>query len=212
MKAGALVLVDDTNTTSGSNAYLLQPGINYAFNDRLALKGAITYEYFQTKNSAVSTYSKGQNTRIGGSYAYNYSNISPALEFSIKEPFKGLGLNVENLKFFGEYVNNFAVSNENTGFSCGFQFGNEKIEKWGDWQFRYVYAMLGKDAVLDVLPDSDRYEGRTGIRSHEGSINFGLGKNTYLGVDVYRSWSLGGVQVPTEAPTTLVQVDWNMKF
>jgi hypothetical protein len=37
MKAGVMVLADDSSTTSGSNAYLVQPGINYAFNDRLSL-------------------------------------------------------------------------------------------------------------------------------------------------------------------------------
>ncbi len=208
MKTGAMVLVDDTSTTSGAMAYLVQPGITYAFNDNLSLKGAVTYEYFQTKDTVASNYSKGQNTKKGTSYVYNYSDISPALELSVKDPFKGIGLNVENLKFFGEYVNNLAVSDKNTGFSCGFQFGNEKIEKWGDWQARYIYAMLAKDSVLDVLPDSDRLSGKTGMRSHEASINFGVAKNTSIGVDIYRSWSLVGAK----APETLVQVDWNMKF
>ena len=64
------------------------------------------------------------------------------------------------------------------------------------------------DAVLDVLPDSDRYGGATGIRSHEAELTFGLGKNTFLGLDVYRSWKLSD----PKAPDTLVQVDWNMKF
>ncbi len=226
MKTGSMVLVDDTSTTSGAMAYLVQPGVNYAVNDNIALKGALTYEYFQSKDAAATSYSKGDNTRNGttssttvyGNYAYNYSVLNPALELTIKEPFKALGLSVENLKIFGEYVNNFAVSNKNTGFSLGFQFGNEKVEKWGDWQARYIYAMLGKDAVLDILPDSDRYGGQTGIRSHEGIFTFGLGKNTYLGFDVYRSWAINGnhgfgTSASSSAkPETLVQIDWNMKF
>ena len=210
LTAAPLVIQEDTSTTSGAMAYLVQPGINYAINDNLSLKGAVTYEYFQTKGTAASSYSKGQNTKIGTSYANNFSNVNPALELSIKDPFKAVGLNVENLKFFGEYVNNLAVSNKNSGFSTGFQFGNAKIEKWGDWQVRYIYAMLEKDAVLDILPDSDRYSGKTGIRSHEGILTFGLGKNTNLGIDVYRSWNIVGTS--TKAPETLLQVDWNMKF
>ena len=86
--------------------------------------------------------------------------------------------------------------------------GQDKVAKWGDWQFKYLYAMLAKDAVLDVLPDSDRYGGKTSIRSHEGELTLGLGKNTSIGVDVYRSWRT----LSTRAPETLVQVDWNMKF
>jgi len=214
MKAGALVLVADTSTISGSNAFLVQPGINYAINDNLSLKGAVNYEYFQTKGSAASSFSKGNNTKIGTSYVYNYSLLNPALELTIKEPFKALGLNVENLKFFGEYVNNLAVSKKNTGYSLGFQFGNEKIEKWGDWQVKYIYAMLGNDSVFDMLPDSDRYAGQTGIRSHEGILSFGLAKNVALGFDVYRSWAINGNHGTSSAakPETLMQLDLNMKF
>jgi hypothetical protein len=135
--------------------------------------------------------------------------LNPAVELSIKEPFKAVGLNVAYLKLIGEYVNNLAVSNSSSGFSCGLKFGNNsKIEKWGDWQVKYVYAMLGRDAVLDVLPDSDRYGGKTGVRSHEVELQYGLSKNTFLGIDVYRSWRTFGAK----APETLVQVGWNMKF
>jgi hypothetical protein len=228
MKAGALVLVADTSTISGSNAFLMQPGINYAINDKFSLKGALTYGYFQTSGTLASQFSKGNNTKNGrgsgtayGTYAYNYSILNPALELTIKEPFKMIGSNVENLKFFGEYVNNLEVSNKNTGFSLGFQFGNEKIEKWGDWQVKYIFAMLGNDAVLDILPDSDRYGGQTGVRSHEGSISFGLAKNVSLGFDIYRSWVINGNHMTSTAtgalssaakPETLMQFDLNMKF
>jgi len=37
-----------------------------------------------------------------------------------------------------------------------------------------------------------------------------LGKNTFLGFDIYRSWNIQGAS--RKAPETLVQVDWNMKF
>jgi len=35
-----------------------------------------------------------------------------------------------------------------------------------------------------------------------------LGKNTFLGFDIYRSERIG----TAKAPETLAQVDWNMKF
>jgi hypothetical protein len=152
-----MVLVDDTSTTSGAMAYLIQPGINYAFNDNISLKSALTYEYFQTKDSAATSYSKGDNTRNGttasssvyGNYTYNYSVLNPALELTIKEPFKALRLNVENLKLFAEYVNNFSISKKNTGFSVGFQFGNGKIGSLGTFmqclertQYSIYYRIL----------------------------------------------------------------------
>jgi hypothetical protein len=61
---------------------------------------------------------------------------------------------------------------------------------------------------LDLLPDSDRYEGQTNMRAHEVQFQYGLGKNTYLSLDVYSAQSLS----KPRNPTTLYQVDWNMKF
>ncbi len=219
MNSGFLVAQTDSTSTSGASAFFIQPGASYKFNDSFSLKGALSYFSFDVKDQVPSSYDKGSNTKYQstsattGNYAYNYALLNPALEFSVKEPFKAIGLNIESLKFFGEYVNNLDVSKKNTGFSAGFQFGNEKITKWGDWQFRYLYAMLGKDAVLDILPDSDRYSGKTGIRSHEGIFNFGLGKNTFLGFDVYRSWGINGINTGGRAqPETLAQVDFNLKF
>ena len=214
LNTGALIV--DTDTSSDNDApmaYLIQPGVNYKFNDNLSLNGAFSLQAFQNvKNHTSSSYSSatntGNTTAGTSSYAHDYQMINPALEFSIKEPFKAFGLDVESLKLYGEYVNNLAVSKGASGFSCGFKLGNNKIEKWGDWQAKYVYAMLERDAVLDVLPDSDRYGGKTGIRSHEIELQFGLAKNTFIGFDVYRSWSIIGAK----APETLVQVDLNMKF
>lgn len=214
LNSGVLVVDADTSSDAGSpTAYLIQPGIDYKFNDNLSVKGSISYDAFtNVKGHTSSKYSSqsntGNTTKGVSSYAYDYRMMSPAVELTIKKPFEALGLNVDFLKFQSEYVNNLALSDGATGFSAGFKLGKDKIEKWGDWQFKYVYAMLGRDAVLDILPDSDRYGGATGIRSHEGELNFGLGKNTFLGLDVYRSWSLIG----REAPETLVQVDWNIKF
>lgn len=214
MNAGALIVDDDTSSDyDAPMAYILQPGINYTVNDNLSLKGAVSLQAFHNVkghvSSGFSSESNTGNTDNGTtSYTYDYQMINPALEVSLKQPFNVLGLNVDSLKLFAEYVNNLDVSDNASGFSTGFKFGYEKIEKWGDWQFRYLYAMLGKDAVLDVLPDSDRYGGKTAIRSHEAELNFGLGKNTSLGIDVYRSERTG----TAKAPETLLQVDWNMKF
>lgn len=212
MNTGVLVGTSDTSTNADPTMmYFFQPGVTYKFNSNVSLKGAISLSEWSTKNHPYPTDSwyKSSNTKSGSNWRYDYKVISPALELSIKEPFKAIGLNVESLKFMGEYVNNLAAPNKNTGFALGVRTGNEKIEKWGDWQLKYIYAMLGKDSVLDATPDSDRYSGKTGMRSHELELQYGLGKNTFLGVDVYRSWNIAG---GAKAPETLVQIDWNMKF
>ncbi len=214
LNAGVLIVDDDSSTDANPpTAYIVQPGASYKVNDNVSLKGSVSFQSFDNIKGHVSSSHSSQSntgniTKGVSSYTYDYQMLNPAIELKITEPLKIIGSSVETLKLFGEFMNNFDVDDDGTGFSLGFQLGNDKIEKWGDWQFKYIYAMLGKDAVLDVLPDSDRLGGKTGMRSHEGSLNFGLSKNTFLGVDIYRSWSIVGAK----APETLVQVDWNMKF
>ena len=222
--AGILTIAETTTASTkrwaSPTMYVAQPGLVYDFNDTVSLKGAVSYYTHTGVNNKQLYGSAGTNSNTTGTTAgllkYKYTQLNPALELSIKEPFKAIGVNIPYLSIFGEYVDNIAVADRNTGYMGGFKVGAEKIAAFGDWQFRYNYAMLGRDAVLDILPDSDRYAGKTGIRSHEGMFDFGLGKNTWLGLDCYYGWQLpGSVQLAGSTqtkPASVYQVDWNMKF
>lgn len=155
------------------------------------------------------------NTNVGGNLAHEFQNVTPAVELSFKDPLKSFNVDLPCFALFGEYVRNInhLVKVRNSGFMFGAKFGAEKVEKWADWQVRLNYAMLGKDSILDILPDSDRYGGKTGIRSCEAMFDFGLGKNTWLGLDYYYGWQLkGNFGVTQSKPASVVQVDWNVKF
>jgi hypothetical protein len=224
-----VLIVGSTAADSTDDAdpvmYTVQTGLNQSlFDSNVNLKGAVSYYGFTgTKNKAL-TGSAGTNTNTTGTATglllKDYKNITPAIEIAIKEPFKRIGLSLPYFAVFGEYVKNIApdATVRNTGYMAGLKFGVEKVEKWADWQFGYNYAMLGKDSVLDILPDSDRYGGRTGMRSHEVKFDFGLGKNTWLGIDGYYGWRLpgsyaAGTDRGTQTrPASVVQVDWNMKW
>jgi hypothetical protein len=92
----------------------------------------------------------------------------------------------------------------------GVRWGTEKPSNLGEWKITYNYAKLEKDALLDVLPDSDRYGGKTGIAAHEGILEVALGKNTSLGFDYYYGKKLATKSA--QAPAQVYQVDWNLKF
>ncbi len=219
MNTGILTIEEDTGNTNPATMFTIQPGINYKVSNSINVKGAVSYyQAFSVKGKTldgnVGTNSNTTNSATG-KLLYDYDNITPAVEVSFKGPFSALGVNVPYLALFGEFVQNInsAVKSDNTGYMLGFKFGTEKITGFGDWQFRYNYAMLGKDAVLDILPDSDRYGGKTGMRSHEGMFDFGLGKNTWLGLDYYYGWQIpGNFNTNQSKPAQVFQLDWNMKF
>jgi len=210
-----IFLIDETSSTGNDPLIgVIQPGFNYKVTDSIALKGAFSfYDSNNIKNNAIE-YGGGTNTKKSGSstlYAYEYNAIFPAFEISVTEPLKGLNLGMFDVPYacvFGEYVLNSLVEDNNSGYMLGGKIGYQKIEGWGQWQLRYNFARLEKDAVPDFLPDSDRYGGKTNIRGHEIMFDFGLAKNTWLGLDIYRVQSLSDPR----QPETLVQVDWNLKF
>lgn len=227
------VWVIDENLTGGSSddddptMYVVQGGLKANLTDTISLKGACSYYNSSNVKNRSLRGTTGTNTNTTGTTAgtlfNDYATVTPALELAIADPLKSVNLpsfvNIPYVSFFGEYVVNPQKRNpdslKNTGFMGGFKLGFEKVEKWADWQFRYNYAMLGRDAILDILPDSDRYGGQTGIRAHETSFDFGLGKNTWLGLDYYYGWRLGriGGTAPSETmPASVVQVDWNLKW
>jgi hypothetical protein len=217
--AGLLIIDEQSDEGEDPFMYVLQPGLAQTLTDTISLKGAVSY--YGTSNVIDQTLdgTTGTNSNTtsstSGKLRYKYENIVPALELTVKDPLKMVGINLPYLALFGEYVQNTAsgVKVRNSGYMLGCKFGAEKIANWGDWQLRYNYAMLGKDAILDILPDSDRYGGKTGIRAHELMFDWGLGTNTWLGLDYYYGWQLPGSFASTQTkPASVVQVDWNMKF
>jgi hypothetical protein len=214
MNAGVLLVENKNSWSADPTLFAFQPGITYDLNENIKVKGAVSYYDFTGARGKTLSGSSGTNSGASSGLLYNYRNVIPAVEISVKDPLKFMHADIPYLALFGEYVQNVADDvTENSGYMLGFKLGQEKIGKWADWQLRYNFAMLEKDAILDILPDSDRYGGKTGMRSHELGFDWGLGKNTWLSLDGYYGWQLKGNFDSTQSkPASLVQVDWNLKF
>lgn len=213
-KVGLYPLDEVSGSGDDPVLYVAQAGFNgIALTDTISAKPAIAYMYSSTKKDTLET-----SSSTNSSPRNDFGMFSPALELSIKNPFKALQvpmLDIPYLALFGEYVQNthtIIKDKSESGFMAGVKFGAEKVAGWKDWQVRYNYARLERDAVLDILPDSDRYGGATSVRGHELMIDFGIAKNQWLSLDIYRSQRIPYTGATTKAPETLVQLDWNMKF
>lgn len=209
--SGVLVL-DEIKDASDPLMYAFQSGVTQALTGTLKLRAAFSYYGFGSVKGKKLDGTAGTNSKDSdGKLIYGYANMIPAFEVTKQSvPFPLVG--IPYLALFGEYVKNTDsdVKEENSGYMIGFKAGAEKIQRWKDWQVRYNYAKYEKDAFLDILPDSDRYGGKTGVRAHEAMLDLGLAKNTWLGLDFYYGEEL--TDQPDKKPKTLLQVDWNMKF
>ena len=92
-------------------------------------------------------------------------------------------------------------SNENLAYSTGFQIFRPP------WKFKYLYAKLEHDSIPDFLPDSDRFNGHTGIKGHEAELQYRLNKNLRLGLDFYST-----KDYDTDIKQNILQADILLNF
>lgn len=187
---------------------ILQPGFNLAKEGIYSLKAAATYYNFnKTKNMAFD-HAKWSNSYItinDSKYlALGYNNFNFATEVALYNkifPYIGVCFEInQNLQAESDTAKN--------GIACGLTLGSEKIKDKGQWQVKYVYRQLEKDAWLDFLPDSDTYGGKTDIKGSELIAQYGLNKNIVLALDYYKIENLHGAI----KPETVLQTDIQFKF
>jgi hypothetical protein len=176
-------------------------GIYYAFN---GLKGSCP-DWSAATNTGITSSSSGSCT---GSLTYDYDSAGASAELALATPFEMEA--IPEIGIFGDFIRNIDgnVVDNHSGWSMGARLGDKKVAGPGQWQLKYIFANLGKDAFVDFTPDSDRYGGRTDARSHEGILEYGLNKNVTLALDYYQSKRMKAA----ENPEHIIQADVNMKF
>ncbi|MCD6155494.1 MAG: putative porin [Candidatus Atribacteria bacterium] len=203
--AGLWVL-DEEKTEADALMFYAQPGVEWHMTENFGLKTAVAYYNSISVKGKVLKHSSETNTLENDGLKYDYDVWAP----SVKVEVKNLTGFVPYIALFGDYVKNPDPDQENQGYLVGLKFGNKKVKKFGNWQFKYMYRGLEKDAWLDIFPDSDTYGGKTGVKGHEAEFKFGLAKNLALGLDYYnvKQTDLSA----EENPLHLLQVDLVWKF
>lgn len=205
--AGLFILDEASSDTSDPFMYVLQPGADIKFNDAVNLKIAIAYYGFDNIKGSTLDHSSGTNSLSAGALQYNYDSLGVSTELGFKNP-----LGIEAVPYFaliGEYINNFDPSSDNDGFLVGCAIGEKKVGKKGQWQAKYLYRRLERDAFPDTFPDSDFYGGQTNVKGHEAIFQYGLLDNVILGLDYYYSEPIKGT---TRNHEHLFQTDIVFKF
>jgi hypothetical protein len=144
-----------------------------------------------------------------GAPTFDFDSVGASVEFGVKQLFGGLPLDVDKwVAFFGDYIHNVDPQDDANGWAAGARFGHKRVDGKGQWQARYQRSYLGKDAWLDIFPDSDRLGGRTDVYGHEAVLEYGLRKNVILGLDYYQDQRIKG----TKDLSHLLQADLVVKF
>ena len=199
------ILEEDKASKNDPAMIAIQPGMNWKINDSVNLKVAgAYYDNMNVKGSDMSLWSQGTNSRDSNKkWIYDLSSTAFEAEASFKLPFF-----LKNASLFGEHIKSDADT-DNTGWLAGIKLGDEKVKELGQWQFIYNYRNLEKDGWVDWLPDSDFYNGKTGVKGSEYELTFGLRKNVTFGLDYYADQPIVNL---SNKNMKVLQVDLVVKF
>jgi len=211
---------DHDNSPDGQYVKVFQSGVKHK-GDKIDAKVAGSVYHFNRVKGACLPWSQGTNTGItsvddescSGALTYDYDSYGFEGEMGIKKLLGGLPFNIdERIALFGQFIHNIDdnLEDQENGWAFGVKFGHKKVKNPGSWQIKYIKAVLGRDAWLDTFPDSDRFGGKTGIKSHEVALTYGLMKNVFLGLDYYQSNYYGSWKAHTT--DHIVQGDVLVKF
>ena len=200
-------VIDENGKTDRTDPFLVysQAGIKNKMGSIDTNLAGVYYGFNGVKGITVDGTS-ATNTLTGGVLQYDYDSMGASAEVGFKNPF---GLECfERLAFFGDFIHNMDPDDNANGWASGVKFGDAKVVGKNQWQARYQYAYLGKDAFVDAFPDSDRLGGITDVKGHEWILEYGLSKNVVLALDYYQDDRITAAKNRQK----LIQADINLKF
>lgn len=121
--------------------------------------------------------------------------------------------------FYGDFIINTDPSNLNKGYLLGVYIGKKKLNVPGDWKVRGEWRYIERDAILDVLPDSDfvgfttsgsASDGGTNVKGFNAALEYQLFKNTSLNFEYYWNYPIKTTNI--KEPYQRLQLDVSVKF
>jgi len=207
----AYFVLDEEKTANEPALLVIQEGIEAKIKD-IDIKTALSVyrtlyvagHMFEAENSTGNLYSGGTNTGATTGLTNEFNTVSIAMKVG-KADVAGL----EYVGVFGEVATNSEMDSSNQAGIVGVAFGDKKVKGKGKWQTKVNYRYIGKDAFLDITPDSDAYGGDTGVQGTEVAFSYGLSKMSKLGLDIY---SMDKIEDASSDTELLVQLDYSLKF
>ncbi len=213
--AGGLAIDELSASTEDPMLIYGQGGVGVEINDFDAKVAGTFYEFRHLKGKRLDDTACSNSgltlfgTNCTGSLSHNFRVSGGSVELGyrkmIHEEFKRIAI-------FGDWFrNDDAPDKINKAWSVGLKFGNQKVKYLGDWQFTGQYSHLEQDAFPDIFPNSNRYEGQTGIKGYDGKLTIGLAPNVTANLSYYHAKKINS-DSSLEFPERIYQGDIQVKF
>jgi len=178
LSGGVWILDEYSDTKDDPMMSYAQLGHKFQSGNMFGNVAGTLYRFKDIEGGPALDHASGTNTLAAGNYVNDYDSLGLSAELGTTA-FAG-----KMFAVFGDYIKN-SDGDDDKGYAVGFKFGDKKVKDRNQWQFKYIYADLERDAWLDAFPGSDRFGGLTGVKGNEFVFNYGLHKNVVFGVDYY---------------------------
>ncbi|MCP4677227.1 MAG: hypothetical protein GY854_17265 [Deltaproteobacteria bacterium] len=133
-------------------------------------------------------------------------NLTYAGDFNEVNAFGEIGGKIVHLPWavFADWATNIGADDDNTGWLIGASLG--KCKESLDFQVRYIYREVEKDAVVALLTDSDFKGGGTDGKGHEANLSFQIVKGIKLAATYFYN------QTPLEDTGDYHRAQFDLKF
>lgn len=184
------------------------------------------YDFANYKNNQNSSNvgSSGTNAQNGGalgtSSRFDFNMIDIVIEYDAKRLWE-----MELIHgVYSDFIANTDPDGENFAFLTGGYIGQKNPSKMGEWKYFAEYRYIERDAVPDILPDSD-FPGFTnagvvaigGTNGHglNTGIQYALFDNAVLSAEYYLGLPVETTSTAvnfTDETAHILQLDINVKF
>ena len=194
--------IESDSRRGQSFAYAVQGGVNMDIGKNTQLVAGVGYYVFDTAGLGSffdDDFFGNSFDPITETYLYDYEEV---------EVFGGIKFDMlgRPLLVFGNYVENQAVDDDDTGYSLGFKYG--KTSNLHDWDIGYMYKRLEKDAALGLLSDSDFGGGGTDAKGHVFKGSYGLAK----GIAAKFTYFINDQNISTDDPIDFKRLQLDLSF
>ncbi|HSW01277.1 MAG TPA: putative porin [Sedimentisphaerales bacterium] len=179
--------VNEESSGGDTSLWGLQGHVKHQFSKpTYLLGGAGWYDYgnIQGEESLADEWNDDNDGFFGNTPA---AGDVFALDYDLFELFAEFGTEIAKrpVAIFGNYVQNTAARDDDTGWLVGLQVNKAKDP--GSWQFEWDYRDLERDAVVGQFTSSDFIGGGAGGEGHRFAFGYVLAKNVAANLAYYRN-------------------------
>ncbi len=196
VNAGWLIVDENKNGSDPGIGYG-QIGVEIPLADNFNFKVAGVWYIPGSMQGAVMEHGSGSNTTNSeGGLFYDFNVIQGSFEISAKDM-----IGLDKVAVMSDIVVNTDPSDDNLAWDAGIKLKKSRVS------FKYNYRYLEKDSFVDAYPDSDAFDGETGVKGHEAEVKFAIYEHTSLNFDAYHMTQIDGTK-----DNDVAQLDLVVKF